>query len=824
MARRFLVGVLVLAAIAGVAQARGIMVPKQTDVPPLAMVDHRVNVAIEDQVAVTTFEQTFRNSTDRQLEATYVFPVPKGANVNKFTMWVDGKETAGELLDAKKARDTYTEIVRRSNDPGLLEYIGNDMMKLRVFPILPKSDQRIKVSFTSVSPREGNVVEYLYPLKTDGSANQTLESFSVKLTIKSQHPIQSVYSPTHAIDTKRNGDKEVAVEFEKNQALLDKDFQLFYGLGDQEIGLTLLLYRPVAAEDGYFMLLVSPQLEAMKASRLPRDVVLVLDTSGSMSDLKMSQAKKALKHLLGQLGERDRFGIVRFSNAAQAYEEKLLPASADQIAKAQKWVGDLTAGNGTNIEDALETAVAMKSKATADAGRAFTIVFFTDGQPTVGERNPDKIVKETLAKNAGDTRIFTFGVGDDVNAAMLDQLAEGTKAVSTYVRPAEDIETKAMALGGKISHPVLTNVKLTAEGVKLNEVYPPKLPDLFHGSQLVVIGRYAGQGPATVKLTGTVGTEEKVLSYKVDFPQKSSDDKAFVEQLWARRKVGFMLDQIRINGESTELVDSVTSLAKKYGIATPYTSYLVVPDGPMPVIQKPGFGNMPPAAFAPGKPMPGFFKRPEAGAAAPQTVAEVAKEVARQAEADKAPGGAGQGGKGDGLARVRGDVQNREIEEQLKQLSPEDRKAAYAQALQQTKDEAKNLADARQNYARRDLEKNQKGKLGVDLAVASNNLRCQSRLSMTANRLAYGRTIVDVGGIWVDDQFQSETPTIMIKAMSEVYFRILERQPLMKDVYRNGNHLVWVTPSGTALVIDPIHGKERMTDAEIDALFVVAKK
>src|SRR5581483_4665466 len=166
----------------------------------------------------------------------------------------------------------------------------------------------------------------------------------VKLTIKSQHPVQSVYSPTHAIDVKRKGDREVAVEFEKNQARLDKDFQLFYGLGDQEIGLTPLAYRPVSAEDGYFMLLISPQVESMRTTRVPRDLVLVLDTSGSMSDLKMSQAKKALKHLLANLGDGDRFGLIAFSSTVRPYEDKLQPASSDQLEKARKWVDDLRAG------------------------------------------------------------------------------------------------------------------------------------------------------------------------------------------------------------------------------------------------------------------------------------------------------------------------------------------------------------------------------------------------------------------------------------------------------------------------------------------------
>ena len=214
MRTRFWMGLLILV-VAHPVFAAGLLVPDDVKLPPLAMVNHKVTVGIEDQIAITTVEQTFRNHTDRNLEATYLFPVPKGASVNKFTMWVNGKETSGELLDAKKANSVYTEIVRRTQDPGLLEYLGNNLMRLRVFPIPPKGDQKVRISFTSVSQMEQGVVEYIYPLKTDGKGTRTLEEFSVKLTIKSQHPIQTVYSPTHAIDVKRKGDHEVAVEFEK---------------------------------------------------------------------------------------------------------------------------------------------------------------------------------------------------------------------------------------------------------------------------------------------------------------------------------------------------------------------------------------------------------------------------------------------------------------------------------------------------------------------------------------------------------------------------------------------------------------------------------
>lgn len=804
------------------ARGNGLLIPADRQVPPLAMVSHKVNASIDEQVAVTTVEQTFRNHTNRPLEATYLFPVPKGASVNKFSMWIDGKETAGELLDAKKANAIYTEIVRRTLDPGILEYLGNDLMKMRVFPVPANGDVKVKVSYMHVAPKESGLVEFLYPAKTDGRATRTLDDFAMKVVLKSKTPIQSVYSPTHAIAIQRKSDREVSVDFEKSQALLDKDFQLFYATSANPIGITPVLYRPVASQDGYFMLMVSPSTEAAKNQRVPRDVVLVLDKSGSMSDLKMAQAKKALKFCLNSLNGDDRFALVSFATVVSTFEETLKTANKDNLERAEKWVDDLRQSGGTAILPALNTALDLRPK--YDSGRSFTVVFFTDGVPTVDETNPDRIVSAIKSKNNASTRIFTFGVGDDVNAAMLDQLSDATRAVSTYVRPAEDIEAKVSSLHSKISHPVMTNVKLTSTGVRLHEIYPIQLPDLFHGGQLVIFGRYTGHGPGSVKLSGLVGSETREIVEEFSFPERTNDGKEFVEHLWARRKVGYILDQIRSNGEKKELVDEVTELAKRYGIATPYTSYLVVPDGPMPVAapgrsfgMAPGAGGsgfgggganagagfLPPMSSAPGGP--------------PAKSSDVAKAAAGEAARERA-----EGKKGD-LAAGRGAVQNKQIEDELKKLKPEDRKGAFADALERAKKEQHLYAEADKNY-KGNLRANQTGTQGVDLAVASNELRNQSRLTQTANRAVYGRNCVEIGGVWIDDKFDAKMKLVTIKAQGKAYFRILEKQEQMKDVYRLGNFVVWVAPNGEALVIDPNEGADELKDEAIDKLFVVAKK
>lgn len=798
------------------AQGRGLLIPDDKQVPPLAMVNHQVTITIDDQVAETRVEQTFRNHTARALEATYVFPVPKGASVRKFTMWVNGKETAGEMVEADKARHIYTDIVRRTQDPGLLEYMGNNLLRLKVFPVAPNADQKVALTYTSVAPRDGDLVEYTYPLKTDGKATRTLEKFSIQATIKSQQPIVNVYSPTHSVTTKKNNDREIVVTFEREQGLLDKDFQLFYSQGDKDVGLTSLAHRPVSSENGYFMFLISPRVEMSQSQVIPRDMVLVLDTSGSMRGRKMEQARKALRYCLDNLNPQDRFAMIHFATSVNKYKDTLTEAGSEQLEQARKWVDQLEATGGTAINDALLAALDFRS---ADMGRTFTIVFFTDGCPTIGETNTDRILKNVTTKNSANTRIFTFGVGeaDGLNATFLDQLADQTRAVSSFVRPAEDIEVKVSGLFSKISHPVLANLKLeTGNDVRLMETYPPQLPDLFHGGQLVVMGRYTGKGPAALKLTGSVGQETREFVYETTFPEKTNDDKSFVEHVWARRKVGYMLDQIRLNGEKKELVDEVTLLAKKYGIATPYTSYLIVPDGPIPILA--GANGRPNVSFGGGFGggnvgglQPGFvFGTPPAlaspgGGAGPQGVAGFARQL---------------GGKDGNLPLSRGKLEEEEMRKAAgaKGGNEADKKALFMAITQ--KEAYDQAHDA---LKRSDLRGVQSEKLGVELSLQMNNLRNQSRLSNTALRQVAGRNCLEIGGVWIDEAFNAKMPTLAVQAQSNAYFRLLEKHPEIKPVLQLGNYLVWIAPSGTALVIDANDGKKELTDAQIDKLFEANK-
>ena len=536
---------------------------------PLEVTSHHVEVKIDGQVAITSIDQEFYNPNDQRLEGTYMFPVPRGAHIDKFSMEIGGKMVDAELLRADKARQIYEDIVRRMRDPALLEYAGRDLFKVRIFPIEPRSRKPIKISYTELLRSDAGTVTYSYPLSTEKFSAQPIKSLSVKVEVKAEQPLASIYSPSHKVEIKRDGANRAVIGYESKDETPDTDFQLVYNSEVRDVGLSLITHKP-AGEDGYFLLLAAPTT-AKETKPTPKDVVFVVDTSGSMAGPKLQQAKKALEFCVENLNNEDRFEIVRFSTEAEPLFGKLVDADSEHRKRASNFIADLKPIGGTAIADALQSALKARTEKTE---RPFLIIFLTDGLPTVGARNPDEIVAEV--KKAGNARIFSFGIGSDVNTQLLDQIAEGTRAFSQYVLANEDLEVKVSSFYTRIKEPALTNVRLEfGGGVGTSKVYPAQLLDLFKGDQLVVTGRYTGSGEVEARLTGIANGRQQTFTYKVKFNDSSND---YVARLWATRRVGFLLDEIRIHGETNELRDEATDLARRYGIVSPYTAYLIVED------------------------------------------------------------------------------------------------------------------------------------------------------------------------------------------------------------------------------------------------------
>ncbi len=541
---------------------------------PIEVSYTKADVKIKDQFATTKVEQEFYNPNARALEGTFLFPVPKGAHLDKFTMNIDGKPVEAELLAADKARGIYEDIVRRQRDPALLEYAGRDLFKVRIFPIEPHARKKINLSYSQLLKSDAGLVSFVLPLNTEKFSAKPLRQVSVKLDLESKHALKSIYSPTHKVEVKRDGARKATVGFEANDVKPDGDFQVFYTQDDADLGVSLLTYKP-AGEDGYFLLLASPGIETKNTKVIPKDVVFVLDTSGSMAGAKLEQAKKAMAFCVENLNDNDRFEVLRFATEVEPLFNNLRDASKENRSQAQKFIETLKPIGGTAIDDALKKAVALRPE---NGTRPYVIVFLTDGRPTVGNIDEKHILESATKTKTGLTRIFNFGIGTDVNTHLLDKIAEETKAFSQYVLPEEDIEVKVSAFFTKIKEPVLASPSIKfPESVRVTKIYPAPLPDLFKGEQLLVAGRYSGSGDGAIQIEGNVSGDTKKFAYDVKFPGESSDHD-FIPRLWATRRVGYLLDEIRLHGENKELKDEVTELARKYGIVTPYTAFLIQED------------------------------------------------------------------------------------------------------------------------------------------------------------------------------------------------------------------------------------------------------
>ncbi len=558
--------------LAGPALADGIIIPTpphDRPVPwreiPLTIKYHRVAVTIHDQLATTRVDQVFVNEASFAVEGTYIFPLPEDAAISSFDMWVDGQKIEGRLLGRNEARQIYEEIVRKQRDPALLEYVGRGAFQASIFPIPPRGERRIELTYSQVLSRSAGLTRYRYPLNTEKFSARLISEVAITVQLEDRAPLRAVYSPSHAISVTRSGPQHAEISYLERNVRPDRDFDLYYSVSPDAIAANVLSYKPYD-EDGFFLLLVTPPLAGQDQPIADKDVVIVLDTSGSMDGEKLVQAKAAALYVLDALAAGDRFNLVSFNTATRLFADR--PVSASRRDEGREFVKRLTAQGSTDINRALLEAIAG-----ADPARPTIVLFLTDGLPTVGERDPERIVANVTQNAAKSVRLFSFGVGNDVDAVLLDQLSANLRGASVYVRPGEKIDEAMSDFYSRIRAPVLTDVRLEFVGARGEDMYPYPLPDLFAGTQLIVAGRYRQGGLATIRLSGVVNDQPRSYSYSVAFVERGGDD--FIARVWAQRKVGYLLTQIRLAGPKDELVKEIVALSTRYGIITPYTSFLV---------------------------------------------------------------------------------------------------------------------------------------------------------------------------------------------------------------------------------------------------------
>jgi Ca-activated chloride channel family protein len=575
--RRLIVPSLALIALACAAQlapAQGLIIDRRPHIPinrSYEIRDVSIDARVRDQVAEVQVSQTFHNPGSNTIEAEYLFPLPEEGAIQNFVLLVDGREMPGRLLAKDEARRIYEEIVRSKRDPALLEYMGRGMYRTSVFPIPAGAERKVTLRYTQLCKRERDVVEFVYPLSTQRFTSKPIQRLSLTMRIESRDAIKSLYSPIYDTQISRAGDHEAKVELTLRDTIPTQDFRLVYTLADGSLGATVLSYRPSDSEDGYFLLLASPEVKAPDERPRPKSVVFVLDRSGSMAGKKIEQAKNALTFVLNNLRDDDTFNIIAYDDRVETYKPELQRYSSTTRDEAARFVSNIHEGGSTNINDALKSALAM----VQDESRPSYVIFLTDGLPTAGETAEMKIAENAKQANKAHVRLFAFGVGFDVNARLLDRLSGGNFGTSEYVRPDEDIEKHVGAFYGKMTRPVLASLAIEMSGTDVNRTYPRDIPDLFEGGQLVWVGRYRQPGRTTVRLSGKIASERKSVEFPAELASSGQGTRHdFVERLWAIRRVGFIIDQIDLNGQNKELTDELVSLSTKYGILTPYTSFL----------------------------------------------------------------------------------------------------------------------------------------------------------------------------------------------------------------------------------------------------------
>ena len=578
---------LMLAAAAGLvgnkSNAQGVLIPgpcPRCVGPALTRIvrtSSAVRATLVDQVLRYEVDERFANRGGGLGEVDYYFPLPANAAFEDLRLSINGEMVAGEVMNANQARGIYEEIVRRRRDPALVEWMGQGLLHARIFPIGPGEEKRVVVRFQSVVSREGDAVrvDYHRSAPVPSVVGQSPDAYDVEggeSSFSLSYPVGAgygePYSPTHALVVRTTGDtRTVGVDGAARDITI-----LLPVARSREPAISVMTNAP-SGERGYALITIAPP--ALLPQSLPRDVTFVVDVSGSMSGGKIAQARDAGKALLATLAPRDRFRLIDFDTDVRTFRDGFSEATAANVDAADRYLDGLEAHGSTNIEGALRTALgsAPGDGAAAGGDRVSLVLFLTDGEPTVGEQDPQALAR-LASSMRGARHVFTFGLGADVNTALLEQIALQGKGTASFVRPEENIERAVSVVASRLRDPVLTDLHVEADGVSLSGVMPNAVPDLFAGQSIVLLARYQGSGRGAIRVSGRGAHGAATWTHAATFPERSSDN-AFIPRLWATQRIGWLSAQRHAQGASPEVDAEIKELGERYGIPTELTSYLV---------------------------------------------------------------------------------------------------------------------------------------------------------------------------------------------------------------------------------------------------------
>jgi Ca-activated chloride channel family protein len=553
----------------GTAKAAGLLIADGGFGGVLEIKEHDVQVMINNGLAVTKVTQVFHNTEKRQVEALYTFPVPKAASVANFSMWINGKEMIGEVLEKKRAREIYESYKQQRRDPGLLEQTDYRTFDMRIFPIGPEADQKVQITYYQELDYDNDTATYVYPLATAtrrGVDTRATGKFTIGFDVKSAVPITGVESPSHSFAVAKHSDQYWQANLESTKGDLSRDVVLLTHIARPMTGMDLITSR-TGGEDGFFCLTLTAGQEVAKTQQ-NMDYVFVVDVSGSMADAgKLLTAKDSVGAFLQELGAEDRFEVMTFNIKPNLAFGQLQPATAENKERATAYLAKQEARGGTVLRPAISTAYKYASN-----DQPLNVVILSDGLTEQQER---QTLLQLIQSRPGNTRVFCVGVGNDVNRPLLEQLAEDSGGLAAFISASDDFTRQARAFRQKLVRPFATDLQIKIAGVDVSEIEPAVVPNLYFGAPVRIYGRYHGSGKADVTLRGSMKGVEVKQTAQLDF---SDTDKANPEinRLWASKRINSLLKDADRKGDRSPVIPEIVRLGEDFSIVTEYTSFLVL--------------------------------------------------------------------------------------------------------------------------------------------------------------------------------------------------------------------------------------------------------
>ncbi|NIM96383.1 MAG: VWA domain-containing protein [Anaerolineales bacterium] len=570
----FLLAIVAVSMGASAVSADGMIIPFELDLGYIQVEFHHVEVTIGGPIARTRVHQRFYNPYNQTITGRYIFPLPPDVSITNFNIKLDGEPQSLHRALVAESEEYLKEAITNHKDPSLLQYLGWETYAVDLF--LPaQGSLEMMLDYEEIIQPQGNLLRYFYTLGTERYSAWPLQEVSVRVDLKSEQGIANVYSPGHPLSVQRLNPDHVRATYLARDVLPTEHFELYYNLTEETFGAAMLTSPdPERSDEGHFMFLFSPSSTLSSTDSAPKDIVFVMDRSGSMAGEKIMQAKEAMDFILGQLNERDRFAVIAFDDLIESSSEGLQGVSSRSVQSAQAYVERLFDRGDTDIEAALRRALKLLEDPRPEA--VPTVIFLTDGIATAGITDDRSILDYVRTWNWNiEASIHVFGVGYDVNTHLLDQIAAQNHGDVTYVLPNESLEVALTSFYNKIAYPVLTDVSIAFNGMNVVDIHPKALSDLFLGSNMAIAGRYTSiqSDMVSVTISGLLAGETWLHTYSFD--HSDAESKPFVARVWATRQIGELLDLVRLEGESDKLVAEIRRLGLRFGVVTPYTTELI---------------------------------------------------------------------------------------------------------------------------------------------------------------------------------------------------------------------------------------------------------